>query len=185
MAEKDIEQFLLQKLAKSELKGLVITSAHDSLVRNLGDLVGNNKFQVFHDDNRWNPNPGVGRDVIGGMVPDIVLRSLKSGQNRIYIEVKETDHLRYDKEDSQIIRYFLHLVFTTKKEPNEDIQRAILLAAPSAWFTDVTNAEKWQHFLDNYGGLASRFDVTLGEIHLCNSCKKAVLDRNRVCPTCR
>ena len=49
-------------------------------------------------------------DLTGGSVPDIVLRSKASGENRIYVEVKDTQPLGYGLEDSQIIRYFLHLI---------------------------------------------------------------------------
>jgi hypothetical protein len=55
------------------------------------------------------------RDVAGGVTPDIVLRSRVSGQNRIYVEVKDSEPLHYDIEDSQIVRYFLHLLGTTTK----------------------------------------------------------------------
>jgi len=70
-------------------------------------------------------------DVIDGMIPDIVLRSPISRQNRIYIEVKDTEPLGYGIEDSKIARYFLHLLATTTRGPKEgnDIRRAVLLCA--------------------------------------------------------
>ncbi len=70
-------------------------------------------------------------------------------------------------EDSQIARYFLHLLATTSKSPKEgaDIRRAVLLRAPDAWFKVKGNAETWNHFLRCFSGLATAFDITLGELH--------------------
>jgi hypothetical protein len=104
------------------------------------------------------------QDLVGGVTPDIVLRSKSSGQNRIYIEVKDTEPLGYGIEDSQIVRYFLHLLAMTTKGPSSDIKRAVLLCAPSAWFQVERNAKTWNHFLDRFLGLAKAFDITLGEI---------------------
>lgn len=137
--------------------------------RNLFDLIGDREFHLIKDDNRFNPCPTFMVDIIGGMIPDIVLRSKASNENRIYIEVKKTQRLRYDKVDSQIIRYFLHLLATTQSRPlggTDDIRRAVLLAAPPSWFAVNTNHAAWTYFLETYSPLASCFGVTLGELHL-------------------
>ena len=101
-------------------------------------------------------------DVAGGMTPDIVVRSKGSGQNRIYIEVKESQCLGYNTEDSQIIRYFLHLLAVSELKPNgvADIGRAIILAAPSNWFETSRTGTDWRYFTDHYTGLARAFDIT-------------------------
>jgi hypothetical protein len=107
-------------------------------------------------------------DVTGNMVPDIVIRSLQSRENRIYIEVKLGQALGRGKHDSQIIRYFLHLLCNSKQLPkgSPDIRRAMLLAAPSLWFQNNKNADAWQYFLDKYQDLARCFDVTLGRLEI-------------------
>jgi len=107
-------------------------------------------------------------DVIGGMTPDIVIRSLMTDQNRIIIEVKESQTLNYGTSDSQVIRYFLHLLSTTEQTPSgkTDIRRAIILAAPTTWFESTRTGDDWKYFLRAYADLARAFNITLGEIHL-------------------
>jgi hypothetical protein len=164
--EKEIEGRILARL-KDGVAGLEIQNS-TSDAKNLAILLGRRRSTVLHDTNEWNLHPNFFmQDVIGGMVPDIVLRSTLSGQNRIYIEVKGTDPLGYGIEDSQITRYFLHLLATTTRFPREgaDIRRAVLLCAPAAWFKVKRNAETWNHFLTCFSGLATAFDITLGELH--------------------
>jgi hypothetical protein len=110
-------------------------------------------------------------DVIGGMTPDIVLRSLASGQNRIYIEVKETACLRYGTADSQIIRYFMHLlaVSTQRTQDSRDMTRAIILAAPPMWFENSRTGTDWKYFVERYADLARAFHVTIGELRIDNA----------------
>jgi len=93
--------------------------------KNLATLLGQHRPTVLHDTNVWNLHPNFMLDVIGGTIPDIVLRSPISRQKRIYIEVKDTEPLGYGIEDSQIARYFLHLLATTTRGPKEgnDIRR--------------------------------------------------------------
>lgn len=136
--------------------------------RSLADLLGDHKATIFHDTNEWNPYPKCMRDLVGGMIPDIVLRSNVSGQNRIYIEIKDSEPLGYGIEDSQVVRYFLHLLALTTKVPEKgtpDIRRAVLLCAPSAWFKNGGNAKAWNHFLEHFSGLAKTFDITLGSLN--------------------
>ena len=118
---------------------------------------------------RSNPYPKFMVEIIGGMIPDIVLRSKVSNENRIYIEVKRTQPLGYGKVDSQIVRYFLHLLATSHSKPSggaDDIRRAVLLAAPPSWFAVNAIHDAWRYFLETYTQLASCFGVTLGELHL-------------------
>src|SRR6267143_951558 len=132
-----------------------------------GELFKQLEFKHIHDDSRWNPARNFMKDVIGGMCPDIVLRSKSTGENRIYIEVKDTERLgyrHYDLEDSQVVRYFLHLLATTTKNP-DDIDRAILLCAPSHWFVDRHNAKAWGYFVEHFSGLAAKFGILIGEVH--------------------
>jgi hypothetical protein len=173
MAEKDLESKLTEKLEHAQndqavLNEIWITNG-TSEAETLYDLIGGRQYKIFKDTDEWNQNKDMMVDLMGAMVPDIVLRSEGSGENRIYIEVKETTPLAYGREDSQIIRYFLHLLAITTNKPRrcpDDIRRAVLLAAPSPWFDVPKNAEVWEYFLETYQGLATAFDVTLGEIRL-------------------
>lgn len=164
-----------EKIIEERLLG-VVNERHQALeiknsssgARKLADLLGGHKPTIFHDTNEWNPYPKCMQDLIGGMTPDIVLRSPISGQNRIYIEVKDAEQLGFGIEDSQIIRYFLHMLAATTRIPEKgttDIRRAVLLCAPSMWFKNDGNAKTWNHFMEQFSGLAKAFDVTLGEIH--------------------
>jgi hypothetical protein len=70
--------------------------------------------------------------------------------------VKETACLNYGIHDSQIIRYLLHLLASSETNPRGkgDIKRAILLAAPSAWFAAKRTGKAWTYFVDHYTDLA-------------------------------
>jgi hypothetical protein len=163
--EKEIEGRILDRL-KDGPAGLEIQNS-TSDAKNLATLLGKHRPTVLRDTSAWNLHSNFMQDVIGNMTPDIVLRSPLSGQNRIYIEVKDTEPLGYGIEDSQIARYFLHLLATTTRGPKEgnDIRRAVLLCAPAAWFKVKGNAETWNNFLRRFSGLATAFDITLGELH--------------------
>jgi hypothetical protein len=87
--EKEIEARILDKFNDGP-GGLEIQNS-TSDAKNLAALLGQHKPTVFHDTGDWNFMV----DVIGAMVPDIVLRSTLSGQNRIYIEVKDTELLGF------------------------------------------------------------------------------------------
>jgi|GEM_PF-955344 len=173
MAEKDLEETLCKKLEEAlndhaVLNEVWITNG-TSEAETLHDLILGKRYKIIRDTSDWNPNKSLMIDIMGAMIPDIVVRSEESGENRIYIEVKEAAPLTFGKEDSQIIRYFLHLLGMTTDKPRRcpnDIRRAILLAAPSKWFDDPTNDGVWEYFLETYKGLASAFNVTLGEIRL-------------------
>jgi hypothetical protein len=162
--EKKIEEKFLRILGDHPEKLAIANSS--SRARNIADLLGGNEVTVFHDTTDWNPHPKLMQDLVGGVTPDIVLRSKSSGQNRIYIEVKDTETLGYGIDDSQIVRYFLHLLAMTTKAPSSDIKRAVLLCAPSRWFQVEHNARTWNHFLDRFSGLAKAFDITLGELRV-------------------
>jgi hypothetical protein len=169
MSEEDIQKWLSEKLLKATdnleiLKSLTIhNSTSDSL--SVFDLVGHCDYKIFTDDTDWNPHKEFLKDLVEGKRPDIVLRSLRPVENRIIIEVKEKQGIS-GKADSQLICYFLHLLGTTRKVRDEkgEIRRAVLLAAPSYWFEEPSNAEKWKYFVDKMGDLARAFKITLGEI---------------------
>lgn len=159
--EKQIEQRLL--VALREKAGALAIWNSTSDARTMADLLCGCEPTGIHDNSMWNPYPKFMQDVIGGMTPDIVLQS--KGENRIYIEVKDSEPLGYGIEDSQIIRYFLHLLASTTKKGATDMKRAVLLCAPAAWFKQERNAKSWAYFLEHYSGLAKAFDITLGELH--------------------
>jgi len=167
--EKEIEARILDRL-KDGPAGLEIKNS-TSDAKNLATLLGQHRPTVLHDTNAFNLHPNFMQDVIGNMIPDIVLRSTLSGQNRIYIEVKDTKPLSYGMEDSQMTRYFLHLLADTTRGLKEgsDIRRAVLLCAPAAWFKVKGNAETWNYFLVCFSGLAAAFDITLAWISTDNS----------------
>jgi len=163
--EKIIESKLLDAL-RERPESVTIHRASLPGTTSFCELFKQLEFEHIHDDSRWNRAKDFMKDVIGLMCPDIVLRSKSTGENRIYIEVKDTERLgyrHYDLEDSQVVRYFLHLLATTSKNP-DDIDRAILLA-PSHWFVDQQNAKAWGYFVDHFSGLAARFHILIGEIH--------------------
>ncbi len=151
MSEKDIEAWLCGKLRaairdRSVLKEIEISNSTTD-VKTLYNLVGDTEYReddVICDDSRWNLRPELLREISGGMTPDVVLRSGLSKQNRLIIEVKEREPLdaRYTAADSQVVRYFLHLLTTTETKPggNPDMRRAVLLAAPPPWFATSRNA---------------------------------------------
>ncbi len=173
MSEKDLENELVARIKAGEsdrsLLSRITFRRPAPGARNLGDLVGDHAFKVFQDDTDWNPCKELLVDVIGGMCPDIVIHSTKHKQNRIYIEVKSTAQLSYQKQDSQVVRYFLHLLATTQQKPSKslgDFGRAVVLAAPARWFESVPNRETWDYFVNTYEPLASNFGIALAEIVL-------------------
>jgi len=163
--EKIIEGRLLDAIRKDAHTVEIKNSTSDA--RTIADLLCGCVPTDIHDNSSWSPHPKMMQDLIGGMTPDIVLRSNVSGENRIYIEVKESEPLGYGVEDSQIVRYFLHLIAMTtraKKGPTE-MRRAVLLCAPAPWFQVKHNIKTWNHFIEHFSGLAKSFDITLGELH--------------------
>lgn len=170
MAEKELETAIVSRLRSGDTAIPITNSTSDAFL--LADLCCGTEFEIFQDDSRWNPYPDFMADVIGGMTPDIVLRSKASGENRIYIEVKETQVLGYGTTDSQIVRYFLHLLATSTRLTGgmSEIRRGILLAAPPKWFSDTCTGSDWREFIRTYSGLAKAFDITLGEVHITQPC---------------
>ncbi len=173
MDEKELEHRLCDGLrsgvaSSAALASLAFTNS-TSDAKTVADLTGTMPYEVIQDHSEWNPFPQFMVDVIGGMTPDVVLRSSVSGENRIYIEVKKTGPLGYGRADSQVVRYFMHLLATTRRKPASalaDIRRAVVLAAPFWWFTNAKNGDVWRFFLETYSPLAGAFDVTLAELHL-------------------
>ena len=170
VAEKNLETNLCLKLneakgQRSSLNLLAFSGSSSSGVSSLGGLIGRHDYQVIQDSSNWNRDPKVMQDVIGGMTPDIVLRSTNTDENRIYIEVKSTAKLNYKKEDSQVIRYFLHLLAMTKQNKGRDIRRGVILAAPESWFDHPKNGAWWNYFLETYSDLARAFDITLAALN--------------------
>ncbi len=169
MKEQDIQKALVEILGKSPtcLAKIPIINTNDPNISSLADLFKHHSFDIFEDTNLWNKNPNCMDEIIGGMTPDIVIRSKYSGENRIIIEVKAQAKLAYKITSSQIIRYFLHLLATSKSNPikgKQDITRAILLAAPNKWFDTYSTAKAWDYFFNQYKDLAMDFNIVLGEI---------------------
>jgi hypothetical protein len=171
VAEKDLETSLVAALRSAESDRVVLSnitiSSTTSDAKTLAELCRGTSFDVIQDDSRWNLQPKAMPEIIGNTIPDIVIRSKVSMQNRIYIEVKESSQLNYGRHDSQVIRYFLHLLVSSERNPGgkKDIRRALLLAAPNAWF-DASTGLAWRYFMTQYSDLARAFDITLGEIRL-------------------
>lgn len=172
MKEKNIENALVKILRKKspiDLAQISITNTNYPNISSFADLCKHHSFDIWQDDSRWNENPSFMNEIIGGMTPDIVIRSTLSGENRIIIEVKVQVKLGYSTTSSQIIRYFLHLLATSKSEPingKPDITRAILLAAPDEWFDNPSTGSAWNYFFNQYKDLANDFSVVLGEIRI-------------------
>src|SRR3712207_608542 len=110
MVEKDLENTLAPLLQKGNLDRSILREVSidsgTSDVSSVYDLIGDHEYVLFQDTSDWNPEPKLLTDVAGGITPDIVLRSKKSNENRIYIEVKYIEELRYDVPLSQIVRQF-------------------------------------------------------------------------------
>lgn len=135
------------------------------------DLVGHVDYRLIREDqpsDPWNQFPDFMIDVIGGMQPDVVLRSKVSDENRIYFEIKWSSPLGYNTADSQIVRYFLHLLAASHRSSNgrQDIRRAVVLVAPNVWTEKKAFLAKWQYFFQTYRELASLFDITLALLRL-------------------
>jgi hypothetical protein len=166
VAEEDIqdrlESYLLTRGAIS-LRAMTV----DARIESILDLVNGIEYRVFKNHTGWNREPKAMVDLIGQMIPDLVLRSAVSGENRIYIEVKETSDIDRHRAESQVVRYFLHLLVSTRKNTGQpDIRRGLLLAAPNAWFARwaASPEDKWPYFLSTYQDLANAFGIVLGEI---------------------
>jgi hypothetical protein len=168
MTEADVQRWIRDRLDKRKLREIPIinsTSATD-----LFELIGEREFVTFEDNNDWCKGFELRGDFFELIRPDIVVRSSSSGENRIIIETKVDTPLGYGSAaDSQIVRYFLQLLATSKCRPTRDIRRAVLLAAPSSWFKS-TYQDRWRYFRNTYAELAmcKGVDITLGEIH-CDS----------------
>lgn len=169
MVEKDYENEIARTLKAAGKDPAVLVNlkiaSSTSDARSIADLCLDSPFDIFQDTSDWNPHPKFMIEIIGGMRPDIVLRSKSSTENRIIIEVKETEPLRYGVHDSQVIRYFLHLLAISSSKVGQDIRRAVLLVAPDRWF-EGKKGDAWKYFLNRYTDLARAFDVTLGELRI-------------------
>lgn len=164
--EKEIETRLIGAIAHRP-ESVRIRCNNLPYITSFRDLFGAHEYQTIQDNSIWNPFGGFMKDVIGGMCPDIVFRSKVTNENRIIIEVKDTEKLGYQHygiEDSQVVRYFLHLLATSTKD-SDDIHRAVLLCAPPIWFADAHNAKAWGYFLEHFSGLAAKFRIALGEVY--------------------
>jgi hypothetical protein len=167
--EKELETQLCQKLnGGSSATSKLRLNRSTSDATTVADLIRDVPFELFKDNSDWNQDKRLLADLCGSTIPDIVLRSKVSGENRIYIEVKKDHKLGYGLEDSQVVRYFLHLLATTLQDSKKgkDIRRALILAAPPSWFSASKNNEAWSYFLTTYTKLANHFDITLAELHL-------------------
>jgi hypothetical protein len=167
--EKDLEAKIVVRLKSNgtEWRSIAITNFTTS-ARTLGNLIGEASFGIYQQPHSLiRGSAGLSVDLFGGLKPDIVIHSLASKQNRIIIEVKRDSLFTHkERHASQILRYFLHLLATTDRRPKEkqDINRAVLLAAPSSWFESDSKASLWRQFVKDYGPLAETFHIALGEI---------------------
>jgi hypothetical protein len=70
---KEIEDRILGRLKDGLARLEIQNSTSDA--KNLVALLGQHRPTVLHDTNVWNLHPNFMQDVIGGMTPDIALRS--------------------------------------------------------------------------------------------------------------
>lgn len=168
--EKMLESALLARIEglHSAASDPIAFAESSSDVRNLQQLLADKDFQTLRDTSEWNQHKNMLVDISGNMTPDLVLRCARDGDNRIIIEVKCHSGLNYDKHDSQLVRYFLHLLATThqRKDNPAAIRRALILAAPASWFLTPANRDRWTYFINTYRDLARHFDITLAAILL-------------------
>jgi hypothetical protein len=166
--ESDLCAKVLESRTNSEKLCALRFSQTSSTAMSLGDLIGARDFDLFQDTSDWNQHKHMLVDISGGMNPDIVIRSKSSGENRIIIEVKCESGLTYTRVDSQIVRYFIHLLATTLHRKGEaaEIRRAVVLAAPDSWLTLRSNKEDWDYFWNTYVNIAGAFGVTLARMRL-------------------
>jgi hypothetical protein len=171
MSEREIQNALCAILSSAQMESSRLTRVPVSWgaksIGTLADWVNGIFYDVLEETSDWNPHARLMVDLTGGLAVDIALRSRVSGENRIYIEVKETDDLHCGTVASQIVRYFLCMLATTRRNTGQrDMRRAVLLAAPSSWFEreDRKAESKWKYFLTTYQPLADEFGITLGEI---------------------
>jgi len=165
-SEKEYENYLVTTLKKGpECKGVwivdPITGAREEIWKYLQDL----PYEVIQDNTNWKSHEGISPDLIGGMVPDIVVNSKISNQNRILIEVKWEAKLNYGLDDSQLARYFLYLLSATtiKHKDAKDLKRAVLLAAPQRWYKGK-NSDIFNHFVDRLYKIGEAFEIKIGKI---------------------
>jgi hypothetical protein len=170
--EKKLEKDLCYRIDSGPEGLKSIRIATSTGTRSLLDLVGEYRptflnRNILEDTSDWNTSKGLSVDLFNGITPDIVLRSPLTGENRIIIEVKKTSPFTHiDPDASQVVRYFLHLLATTNKRQEKDIKRAVLLAAPTSWFSNEKVASPWNYFVDHYGALARQWEIEIGSIVL-------------------
>jgi hypothetical protein len=165
MTEKEIENYYadiiqMSSINSEALKEMKFAKNYTTSSESLFDLIGKVEFQFFQDTTDWNNNKEILVDISGNMIPDLVIRSKRTNQNRILIEIKNESNLRYGIPDSQAVRYFLNLIATSTENKNGDIKRGIILIAPPKWFSN----SKWCYFTKTYSDLAKVFGITIAEI---------------------
>jgi len=167
MNEKTLEKLIVDKLNTKDLKKLVIQGPNEE-EQSLQDLLSDFHYVVLEDTSEWrNKTESFSVDVIGGMVPDIVICDADANKIRIIVEVKNTASFNYTLEDSQIVRYFLYLLCSTDSNDSK-IPRAVLLAAPDQWFRNENNKRAYKYFIDTYKGIANKFNIIIGRLLIDN-----------------
>ncbi len=173
MSEVALQEKILDALRSNvaRWRNIPITKS-TSEARTVFDLLGDREHGRDFDLHTEKPlvkgSAVLSVDLFGGMKPDIVIWSKRSAQNRIVIEVKQATEATHKENDaSQFLRYFLHLLVTSDHRPKgkAEIERGILVAAPTAWFESQALSHTWHHLLRHYGPLAKTFHITLGELH--------------------
>src|SRR5882724_11418573 len=159
----DQSEIALQKricllLAEGRTQEIPIVRSTHPNVRFLRDLLIGQPFDILTEDSRekWNLHPETGIDIVGGSrtAPDIILTSKQKSDQRIIIEVKK--HARFVHQEpaaSQIARYFLYLLYTSRRYPEgkekRSIQRGVFLAATAKWFSS-SKAKIWESTVQIY-----------------------------------
>jgi len=170
MSEYVLQSKIVEMLdgGSREWQKIRIVNSSSSDVATMADLIGSREFESRTEKPLLKTlDTPLSKDTFWMQKPDIALVSKFSGQVRVLIEVKlATDSTHPELDASQFVRNLLYMLAATDREPQgrADIRRAVLVAAPDAWFMNEKLSRHWSHLVRQYGGLAREFKITLGEI---------------------
>ena len=170
MSEYALQNRIVEMLqsGSAEWQKIRILNSTSPDVATVADLIGSIEFDEPRIEKPFKTrDTSLSVHTFGSQKPDIALVSKISGQIRVLIEVKlATKSTHKELDASQFVRNLLYLLAATEPRPRDktDIRRAVLVAAPDAWFENTTKSHHWTHLVQQYGGLAKAFQITLGEI---------------------
>ena len=164
------------KTDRAILNSIRLLRPSDKDYTNLGDLIGGHSLEVFNDVIVLTGSSfgsadmaDMLEDIGGGMKPDFGLRATSSSNPcaRIYIEIKHKAGATQAKGFNQYARYFIYLAATTLHKDNLeiDLQRSVILAAPTEWFGSK-HYKEWLVFRETFGPMANELKIVFAEIEL-------------------